>query len=382
LLFWIARFGFDHLGLVFLRGVTEPQGLAPHYGSRGRSHEFISMNGKPDPYGRDARRPHQIPLKGWWQVAQRVWSESNRDNLSVVAAGCAFFALVAIFPALSALIALYGLTADAATVEQHFGLLRSVLPPQARDVVMEQIHRISAASGGTLGWSLVLSLGVALWSATAGAQAMMAALNIAYEEPERRSLFQYYLNAFTFTIIGILGGLVMLLAILYVPILFAFTGFSSAFELVVRVLRWPFLALLVLFMLALLYRYGPCRRSAKWHWVSVGSVFAMVVWLIASGAFSLYVSNFANYDRLYGSLGAVIILLFWLYLSFYIVLLGAEINAELELQTAEDTTAGKPRPMGKREAFVADHVAGGPDGTKRPVSPVTRDPAAAKPGGS
>jgi membrane protein len=249
-------------------------------------------------------------------------------------------------------------------------------------MVIEQIHRLSAASGGTLGWSLAVSLGLALWSANAVTQAMMAALNIAYEEPEHRSLFQYYLNAFTFTIIGILGGVVMLLAILYVPILFAFAGYSHAFELVVGVVRWPFLALFVLAMLALLYRYGPCRRSAQWHWVSVGSLFAMVVWLIASAAFSLYVSNFANYDRIYGSLGAVIILLFWLYISFYIVLLGAEINAELELQTAKDTTAGKSRPMGKRGAFVADHVAGGPDGDKRPVSPVTRDPAAAKPGGS
>ncbi|MGA7374487.1 MAG: YihY/virulence factor BrkB family protein [Methyloceanibacter sp.] len=273
-------------------------------------------------------------------------------------------------------------TADPATVEQHFGMLGSVLPTQAYDMVIEQIHRISAASGGTLGWSLAVSLGLALWSANAGTQAMMAALNIAYEEPERRSLFQYYLNAFTFTIIGILGGVVMLLAIVYVPILFALTGYSNAFELVVRVVRWPFLALFVLFLLAILYRYGPCRRSAKWHWVSVGSLFAMTIWLIASAAFSLYVSNFATYDRVYGSLGAVIILLFWLYISFYIVLLGAEINAELELQTAKDTTAGTPRPMGKRGAFVADHVAGGPDGDKRPVSPVTRDPAAAKPGGS
>jgi membrane protein len=337
------------------------------------------MNAKPDPYGRDATLPYEIPLKGWWQVAQRVWSESNRDNLSVVAAGCAFFALIAIFPALSALITLYGLTTDPATVEQHFGGLRSVLPPQASDIVMDQIHRISTTPGGTLGWGLVVSLALALWSATTGTQAMMAALNIAYEEPERRGLLQYYLNSFAFTIIGILGGLVMLLAILYVPILFAFTGFSYAFELLVSVLRWPFLALFVLFMLALLYRYGPCRRSAKWHWVSVGSLFAMVVWLIASAGFSLYVANFANYDRLYGSLGAVIILMFWLYISFYIILLGAEINAELELQTAKDTTAGKPRPMGQREAFVADHVAGGPDGTKRPVSPVTRDPSAAKP---
>ena len=210
----------------------------------------------------------------------------------------------------------------------------------------------------------------------------MAALNIAYEEPERRSLFQYYLNALTFTIIGMVGGVVMLLAIVYVPILFAVVGYSRALELVVGVGRWPFLALFVLFILSLLYRYGPCRRSAKWHWVSIGSLFAMVAWLIASAGFSLYVSHFANYDRVYGSLGAVVILLFWLYMSFYIVLLGAEINAELELQTAQDTTTGEPRPMGKRGAFVADHVAGGPGGEKRPVSPVTRDPAAAKPGGS
>ena len=160
-------------------------------------------------------------------------------------------------------------------------------------------------------------------------------------------------------ITGILGGVVMLLAIVYVPILFAFTGYSHAFELVVSIARWPFLALFAVFLLSLLYRYGPCRRNAKWHWVSVGSLFAMGVWLIASAAFSIYVSNFANYDRLYGSLGAVIILLIWLYISFYIVLIGAEINAELELQTAKDTTAGKPRPMGERGAFVADHVAVG-----------------------
>ena len=225
---------------------------------------------KPDPYGRDAKLPYHIPLKGWWQVAQRVWTESERDNLSVVAAGCAFFALLAIFPVLTALVSLYGLTADPSTVEQHFGVLRSVLPPQASDMVMEQIHRVATASGGKLGWSLAVSLGLALWSALAGTQAMMAALNIAYEEPERRSLLRYYLNAFTFTVIGMLGGLVMLLAILYVPILFAVTGFSREFELIVGVGRWPFLALFVLFTLSLLYRYGPlcialCQlRSNLW----------------------------------------------------------------------------------------------------------------------
>jgi membrane protein len=336
------------------------------------------MKQKPDPFGRDATRPRHIPARGWWQVVQRVISESSRDNLSVVAAGCAFYALFAIFPALSALISLYGLAADPANVDQNFGMLAYVLPQQAYDIFIEQIRRVAEAPSQTLGWSLVLSLGLALWSANAGAQAMFAVLNIAYEEPERRSLFKFYLSAFTFTLVGILGGLVMLIAIVYVPILFAFVGFSSEFELFVRIARWPFLALFVLFLLALLYRFGPCRRSAKWRWVSVGSLFAMTVWLLASATFSIYVSNFANYDKTYGSLGAVIILLFWLYISFYIMLLGAEINAELELQTAEDTTVGRPKPMGRRGAFVADHVAGGPSGDRRPSSPVTRDLTAAK----
>jgi membrane protein len=340
------------------------------------------MRRKPDPYGRDAMRPYHIPLKGWRQVAERVWTESSRDNLSVVAAGCAFYALFAIFPALSALIALYGLTADPTTVEQQFSTLDLVLPAEAYNIVIEQIRRIGEASGKLLGWSFFVSLGLSLWSVMSLTQAMFAALNIAYEEPERRSLLLFYLSAFTFALIGIIGGAVILLAIVYVPILFAYAGYSGEFELLVRVARWPLLALLVLVLLAMLYRYGPCRRSAKWQWVSVGSVFATSIWLLASAGFSFYVANFGHYDKTYGSLGAVIVLLFWLYISFYIVLLGAEINAELELQTARDTTSGEAKPMGKRGAFVADHVAGGLQGDKRPASPVTADPAVAKPGGA
>lgn len=332
------------------------------------------MTRTPDLYGRDAKRPHHIPWRGWWQVAQRVWTESSRDNLSVVAAGCAFFAIFSIFPALTALISVYGLTANPTTVEQQFSMLAEVLPDQAYGVVIEQIRRIAETPSQSLGWSLALSLGIAFWSANYGIQALMMALNIAYEEPERRTLFRFYLSAFTFTLAGIVGGVVMLLAIVYVPVLFAFTGNSETFELLVRVIRWPLLAVLVLFLLSFLYRYGPCRRSAKWRWVTVGSLFATAVWLLASAGFSLYVSNFANYDRMYGSLGAVIVLLFWLYISFYIVLLGAEINAELELQTAEDTTAGAPRPLGERGAFVADHIAGGPGGDKRPSRPPPQAP--------
>jgi membrane protein len=174
------------------------------------------MERKPDRFGRDALQPLDIPLRGWWQVAERVFTESSRDNLSVVAAGCAFYALFAIFPAISALISLYGLVADPANVEQSFGMLGHVLPQQAYDIVVEQIRRMAETSGQTLGWRLVLSMGLALWGANSLAQALFAALNIAYEEPERRSLLQFYLSAFTFTLLGILGGLFMLIAIVYV----------------------------------------------------------------------------------------------------------------------------------------------------------------------
>jgi membrane protein len=301
-----------------------------------------------------------IPFRGWRQVCGRVLFKNSRDNFSVVAAGCAFFALFAVFPALSALISLYAMTASPAHIEKNFEGLAFVLPPEAYDVFITQIARLAEASNQTLGWSLLLSLLVAFWSASAGAQAMLTALNMAYAEVERRSVIQYYSNAFIFTLAGILGGLVVLLAIINAPVLFALAGISSAYESVVGIVRWPLLAVFILVLLAFLYRFGPCRQNAKWRWVSVGSVFATVVWLAASFAFSFYVSHFGHYDKTYGSLGAVIILLFWLYLSFYIVLIGAEINAELELQTAEDTTTGAPKPLGRRGAFVADHVAGGP----------------------
>ena len=337
------------------------------------------MNRQSDPLGRDATRPFLIPLKGWWQVVQRVWLESGRDNLSLVAAGCAFYALFAVFPALSALIAIYGLTADPASAERQFDILSHVLPEQAYGVVIDQIRRLAGASSRSLGWGLVFSLGLALWSVGNLVQALFAALNLAYEEPERRSMLRYYLSAFGFALLGIVAGVLMLIAIVYVPLLFAYAGFSSAFALLVKMLRWPTLALVVLISLSLLYRYGPCRRSAKWRWVFVGATLATVVWLIASAGFSYYVSHFANYDRVYGSLGAVIVLLFWLYISFYIILIGAEINAQLELQTARDTTHGRPKPMGKRGAFVADNVA---EGTKPPKSVVAAAPEKAKPGGS
>jgi membrane protein len=339
------------------------------------------MSSKPDAYGRDATSPLSVPLKGWRQVVERTWTESGRHNLSVIAAGCAFYALFAIFPALAALVTLFGLTTNPTTsIDAQFEVLGLVLPPAAFDMVVEQTQRIVAASNHTLGLSLVISIGLALWSLTFLTQAVFSALNVAYEEPERRSVLRFYLSTFLFAVAGVFGGSVTLLAVVYVPIAFAYAGYTTDFTHFISVARWPLLAFIVLVLLCSLYRYGPCRNDAKWRWVAPGAVLATAVWLAASAGFSYYVSNFANYDKIYGSLGAVIVLLFWLYITFYILLLGAEINAELELQTEVDTTVGPAKPMGSRGAFVADHVAGGPHNRKRPAGPVTADPSAAKPG--
>src|SRR5262249_14067160 len=181
-------------------------------------------------------------------------------------------------------------------------------------------------------------------------------------------------RAFIFTVAGVLGCVVTLLAVVYVPIAFAYAGYATDFERFISWARWPLLALMALFLLTCLYRYGPSRRSAKWRWVTAGSVFATLMWLIVSAGFSYYVSGFANYDKIYGSLGAVIVLLFWLYLSFYVSWRGAETKAGLEQRPAQAPTEGKPKPMGERDAFVADHVAGGHQGHIRPVPPWRKPP--------
>lgn len=307
--------------------------------------------------GQSARRPHHIPLRGWWRVFVRVFRESQRDNISVVAAGCAFFAVFAIFPAISALVAIYVLWADPTTIQSHLSIVEPLLPPQAYSILLEQTRRIVGSASANVEWGLAVSLAIALWSASRGTGTLVAALNVAYEEREERSWFVLTARNIAFTIAGIIALALAMTALVYVPILFALVGLSATLELFVKVLRWPLLAVVIIVGLAVLYKYGPCRRAAQWQWVTVGSVLAMIMWLAASAGFSLYVEHFADYDRVYGSLGAVIVLLFWMYLSFYAVLLGAEINAELEHHTEYDTTIGEGRPMGERRAWVADHVA-------------------------
>ena len=297
--------------------------------------------------GAGARKPpvaakHSGPLNKFWAVLKDVGLRTGRDHLSVVSAGCAYYALFAIFPALTASISLYGLTANPENVERQFDVFSTVLPPQAYTILLDQIKRIAGTSGQALGWSFVAGLLVALWSANHATQAMFSALNIAYGQPERRGFVHFYLAAVGYTFIGIVGVAAMLFAIVSVPILFDDTGHPQAFQTVVTYLRWPVFFLLTLFLLALIYRFGPSREDPEWRWITPGSVFATLVWLLASLGFSYYVSNFADYDRMYGSLGAVIILLFWLYMSFYIVLLGAEVNAAIERHGGQRTAKTEP----------------------------------------
>jgi membrane protein len=307
--------------------------------------------------GQNARAPGEIPARGWWAVAKRVAREAISDRLPMVASSCAFYAMLALFPAISVLISLYGLFLDPATVEGQLEAVRDVLPGAAFEMVASRVHDLASKGSTVLSWGVVIGTALALWSATFGTKALMNALNSAYEEHESRGLIHYNLLAIGLTLSGIVGVAVALSIIVGVPALLRFTWLGPIADIAVRLVSFLLLVGFVTLGLSVLYRLGPSRREAKWRWISPGSVMAAVLWLTASALFSLYVGRFATYDATYGPLGAVVVVLMWFYISAFVVLLGAELNAELELQTWRDTTTGPDKPMGKRGAYVADHVA-------------------------
>ncbi len=307
--------------------------------------------------GRHATSPGEIPWPGWKQTLKRTWSEASTDNVGIVAAGVAFLCLLAIFPALTATFSIYGLVSDPAQIERQIESLSAALPQQARDLLVSQMRELAGQAGGALSFGLVLSLGIALWSAAAGVKALMTALNIVYDEEEGRSFLTFTLTALVLTLGLILLLIVTLTLVVVLPAIIGFLGLGQTVETLVQLLRWPLLALALAFALAVLYRYAPDRARPEWKWVSWGSGAAMILWIVGSIAFSIYISNFADYNATYGSMGAVIVLLLWLYLGAYAILLGAELDAELEHQTTHDTTTGPEKPMGRRGAYVADNVA-------------------------
>jgi len=313
-----------------------------------------------DDRGRYARKPSDIKWRGWKDIFWRVWNEQSRDRVSMVAAGVAFYAMLAVFPALAAAVSIYGLVADPQTIQAQLNTVSGVMPQEAFGLINDQLQTLVRQPAGKLSLTLLGSLLVTLWSANNGMKSFIEALNIVYNEEEKRGFFKLNLVSLGFTLAAILFGIVALSLVVAVPALIGrlapvFGGMQTA----ILFLRWVPLALLIIIGLAVIYRYGPSRRAPHWRWVTWGSAGATILWLLASMLFSFYVSHFGSYNKMYGSVGAVVILMMWFYLTAYIALLGAETDSEMEHQTVQDTTVGGEKPMGQRQAYVADTVGEG-----------------------
>ena len=323
--------------------------------SRGqRSTTAASTGEASEGRGRSAKKPSEIPSRGWKDIAWRLWEKFNKEQILLVAAGASFYLLLALFPALAAFVSLYGLVADPVTVADHVAYLGGLLPSGGLDIIRQQLQALSRQNNDALGIGFFAGFLLALWSANSGIKAVFDAMNIAHGEEEKRGFFRLNLLSLTFTAGALLIGIGMLLTVGIVPAVLAYLHLDAWTETLVSIARWPILMVAILTAVSLIYRYGPSREQAKWRWLSWGAVIATLGWVAASWLFSFYLQNFADYNATYGSLGAVIGLMMWIWISVVILIIGAAINAEMEHQTACDTTTGAPLPMGERGAYVAD----------------------------
>lgn len=305
--------------------------------------------------GRDASSPTQMPRTAWRDIAIRTWRESSTDNVGLIAAGVAFYAFLAFVPALGAFVLSYGLLADPATIADHLQALFRLLPQEAAKLIGEQLVSVTSTAAGKKGIGLAVALIFAIYGAMNGASAIITALNIAYDEEESRSLFRTSWLSLLITLGLLMAGIVAAFAIAALAFLEKLMpGASDAVITVIRVAFWIGAALATSMVVGAIYRFAPDRRRARWRWLTAGSLFTTVGWLAASIGFSFYVANFGTYGATYGALSAVVVMLMWLYLSAYILILGAELNSEIEHQTMVDSTVGAPKPMGERNAYVAD----------------------------
>lgn len=310
--------------------------------------------------GDQAASPWAIPAAGWRAVLRRTWQEAGEDNIGLISAGVAFYAFLSIVPLLGAVVLTYGIVADPQTVNGNVAQLTAVMPAQVAGLIGDQLLQVVGTSGGKKGFGLLVALLIALYGATKGAGAIVTALNVAYEEKEKRGFVR--LNLLQFGIV--VGGVVVALAALASTGLMALAhrlipGAPEFVLTLIRLASYLLLAVLAATAAAAIYRYGPSRREARWAWLTPGSIGATSLWLAMTLGFGIYVANFGSYDATYGSLGAIVVMLTWLSLSAYVFLLGAELNAELERQTSTDTTRGPARPIGARGAVVADDTVGG-----------------------
>jgi membrane protein len=335
---------------------TQVAGGHPPEGESSRPLTSSAKAGTEPDRGRLADHPSKITAKGWKDILWRIFEDVSTHRLMAVAAGVTFYVLLAIFPAVAALVSLYGLFADPATISDQLNGMANVLPGGAIDIIGDQVKRIAAKPHGSLSFGFVTGLLIALWSANAGIKAMFDALNIVYDETESRSFIRLNAVSLTFTLGAIVTLLLILGSVVVLPVVLGYIHLDTKIEQSLTWGRWPILLLATITVFALLYRFGPARVQARWRWITWGSVFSATAWIGGSALFSWYVSSFGNYNATYGSLGAVIGFMTWIWISIVIVLIGGEFNAEMELQTKRDTTIGPEKPIGTRGADVADKI--------------------------
>jgi membrane protein len=327
--------------------------------------------------GREANSPWQMPWAGWKQVAVRTWKQSSEDNVALISAGVSFYGFLAMVPLLGATVIIYGLVANPQTVLANVKSLTSVMPADAATLIGEQLMSVVQSSGSKKGFGLLIALAIALFGARNAAGSVITALNIAYEEEEKRGLLRVNLLALVITAAAVVLAVMALLAITAIGYLENLVPNAPGFVLVLgKALSYVLLLLGAAAAASTLYRYGPDREEAKWTWITTGSLFAAIGWVLLTLGFGFYASHFGSYGKTYGSLATVVVLLTWMFLSGYVFLFGAELNSEFEHQTTKDTTAGAPRPMGERGAWSADHVAGSDEPSKpsRDASPPQDQP--------
>ncbi|WP_415026626.1 YihY/virulence factor BrkB family protein [Bradyrhizobium sp.] len=306
--------------------------------------------------GRQATSPAEIPAKGWKDILWRVYANIGDHRILALAAGMTYYSILAIFPALAALVAIYGIFTDPGAIAKHLDDIAGFVPGGAIDVAREQLTRVASKGNQALGMTFAVGLVISLWSANAAMKALFDTLNIVYGEQEKRSFVKLNALSLSFTIAGIAFVLAALTAVVALPVVLDYLYLSNFADLLVRIARWPAMFVALAVAISFVNRFGPSREAPRWHWITWGSAAATMLWLAASGLFSWYASSFGTFNATYGSLGAVIGFMTWLWISAIVILLGAELNAEMEHQTAKDTTTGAPKPLGARGARMADTV--------------------------